>query len=279
VVTLVALSAGMVVVAGTLLLASGVRKVPVSPARRATRRSFEPPPPGRVLLVVAVFVAVLAFTRWPVAAAGAGLGVGLLASTVARNRLRIDLAAQAEALATWAEMLRDATGTPRGIEGVLVATAPTAPETIRPHVEALAQRLPYEPLERALDGLADDLDHPLGDMVVTALRLSASTGGRQIRSVLNDLVTVAREEARMHGRVDVARARPRAQMRILLVMMAVFVGGLTLLAQGYLEPYRTLLGQVVLLFIGLCWAASLWLMGRLGQHHHVERFLFGESMT
>ena len=93
----------------------------------------------------------------------------------------------------WAEMLRDATGTPRGIEGVLVATAPGAPAAIRPHVERLARRLPYDPLDDALDGLAHDLDDPVGDLVVTALRLSARSGGRQIRAVLDDLAEVARE--------------------------------------------------------------------------------------
>lgn len=274
--TSVALFAGMVTVAGVLFVISGTKKVPVTPAGQRTRRRIEPPPPGRVALVAAVSLGVLAFTRWPVAAVGVGIATAMLSSAREKNRTKVGAGAKAEALATWAEMLRDATGTPRGIEGVLVATASTAPETIKPHVEALAQRLPYEPLEQALDGLARDLDHPLGDMVVMALRLSASTGGRQIRGVLNDLVSVAREEARMHERVEVARARPRAQMRILMIMMAFSVGGLTLLAGGYLEPYGSPLGQLVLIFIGLCWAGALWSMARLGQQHQVERFLFAE---
>ena len=120
-------------------------------------------------------------------------------------------------------MLRDATGTPRGIEGVLVATAPGAPPLIRPAVARVAQRLPYDPLDVALDDLAEDLAHPVGDLVVTALRLAARSGGRQIRSVLDDLATVAREEARMHRRVEVARARPRADMRSVLAVMGGFV--------------------------------------------------------
>lgn len=275
----IALLAGMVAASGLLLMVSGARKVPVAPARERSRKTIEPPSPGRVLLVLGVSLGVLAFTRWPVAAIGAGIGVAMLASASAKNRLKVDAGAKAEALATWAEMLRDATGTPRGIEGVLVATASTAPEEIKPHVEALAQRLPYEPLDYALDGLARDLDHPLGDMMVAALRLSANTGGRQIRSVLNDLVMVAREEARMHSRVEVARSRPRAQMRILMVMMGIAVSVLTLLASDYLEPYGTPLGQLVLIFIGLCWAGSLWLMARLGQTRQVERFLAAEAAT
>ena len=59
-----------------------------------------------------------------------------------------------EALALWAEMLRDAIGTSRGVEGVLVATAATAPLPIRDDVQRMARRLEREPLDSALDGLA-----------------------------------------------------------------------------------------------------------------------------
>ena len=154
----------------------------------------------------------------------------------------------AEALTAWAEMLRDATGTPRGIEGVLVATAPGAPAP-DPAGRAAGRPAAARTTRSSvvLDDLADDLDHPVGDLVVTALRLAARSGGRQIRSVLDDLATVAREEARMHRRVEVARARPRADMRSVLAIMGGFVLLFSIGARTYLER-RTAppLGQLVL---------------------------------
>lgn len=270
--TSLALVSGMFVVGGLLLAASGLVRVPVPPRAAPSRRS-DAPTPGRVALIGGVALVVLLLTRWPVAAIAAGVAVGLLSgsrSALGRNTAAADMA---EALTAWAEMLRDATGTPRGIEGVLVATAPGAPAPIRPAVLRVAQRLPYEPLEVVLDGLADDLDHPVGDLVVTALRLAARAGGRQIRSVLDDLATVAREEARMHRRVEVARARPQADMRSVLAIMAGFVLLFSIGARTYLAPYGTPLGQVVLAVVICVWAAAIWAMSRLGRTDEVERFL------
>jgi Flp pilus assembly protein TadB len=225
------------------------------------------------MVCVGVGLVILLLTRWPVAAVGSAIAVAVALDAVGRRKETVDLGQKAEAIAAWAEMLRDATSTPRGIEGVLVATASNAPVLIRPHVQDLARRLPYETIDEALDGLARDLDHSTGDLVVTALRLSAHTGGRQIRGVLDDLVSVAREEARMHLRVEVARARPRSEMRTVIMIMVVFVLGISFLARGYMEPYGTMLGQTVLVCVGACWAAGIWAMTRLGRHQSVERFL------
>jgi tight adherence protein B len=137
----------------------------------------------------------------------------------------------------------------------------------------VARRLPYEPLDPVLDGLADDLAHPVGDLVVTALRLAARSGGRQIRSVLDDLAAVAREEARMHRRIEVARARPRADMRSVLLLMAGFLALFVVVADDYLEPYGTVPGQLVLTVVLAIWAAGVWAMGRLGHLRPIERFL------
>jgi Flp pilus assembly protein TadB len=271
-VTPIALLCGLMVVAGLLLAASGLARRPVR--ERAVRRSpHRVPSPARVATVAGAALVVLVITRWPVAAIAAGLAVGLLSGSTSALSRRTHEADMAEALTVWAEMLRDATGTPRGIEGVLVATAAGAPVAIRPHVVRLARRLPYDPLDIALDDLADDLAHPVGDLVVTALRLAARSGGRQIRSVLDDLAAMAREEARMHRRVEVARARPRADMRSVLVIMGLFVAVFSLVAQDYLAPYRTPGGQLVLALVIGVWSAAIWIMARMSRKQAVERFL------
>jgi hypothetical protein len=273
-VTGLALVAGMALTAGLLLAVSGLRLQPVRPPRARAWR-VQPPSPERVLLVVASALAALVITRWPIAALGVGIAVGF--ALFSSGRQRVDEAEKAEALTVWAEMLRDATGTPRGIEGVLVATAAGAPALIRPHVLRLARRLPYEPLDRSLEGLADDLDHPLGDLVATALRLAARSGGRQIRSILDDLAAVAREEARMHRRIAVARERPRSDMRMVLVIISFTVMFFVVLAREYLEPYGSPLGQLILCVVAACWAVAIWAMGRLARPQPVERFLAHEA--
>lgn len=263
---------GIAVVAGLFLAASGLQRAPVPahPPRRRWRR-LDVPSPERIALVGASAVAVLLFTRWPVAALVAGIAAAF--GTSPSLRRQVDDAEKAEALTVWAEMLRDATGTPRGIEGVLVATAPGAPAPIRPHVQRLARRLPYDPLDVALDDLATDLDDPVGDLVVTALRLAARSGGRQIRAVLDDLASVARQKARMHRRIEVARARPRSDMRAVIVVMSAFVVLFVLVARDYLDPYDTAIGQAVLGLVATCWATGVWAMTLLARSQSLERFL------
>jgi len=271
-VTSVAMACGVLVIGGLMLAWTGLQQAPVVERQsRSQRRKLDPVSPQRVVLIVAPAVALVLLTRWPVA--GFALGVAVWFATSPALRQRTQSADIADALTTWAEMLRDATGTPRGIEGVLVATAAGAPVLIRPHVIRLARRLPYESIDTALDGLADDLDHPIGDLVVTALRLSARAGGRHIRAVLDDLATTAREEAQMHRRVEVARARPRADMRSVLMVMALFVVLLVVVARDYLSPYRSAIGQVVLLVVCVIWALGVMAMGRLGRSRPTERFL------
>ncbi len=273
--TPLAAAAGILLVAGFALAFGGLRRRPVVPrAVKAPRtRRWEVPSPERIVMMGAATLVVLVFTRWPVAAVGTGVGVWFLT----KPKRRVGDAAKADALTAWTEMLRDATGTPRGIEGVLTATADGAPMLIRPHVMKLSRRLAYEPLDDALDDLAEDLDHALGDLVVTSLRLAARSGGRQIRAVLDDLSQAAREEARMHRRIEVARERPRSDMRSVIVIMVVFVVILTLVAEEYLDRYDTVAGQGVLLAVAVTWAAGIGAMIRMGRSSPVERFLVRRS--
>lgn len=273
--TSLAVVCGLLVFGGLMIAASGLRKVPVKPPRSRTRRQFEMPTPERIAIIGGSMFGILLLTRWPVAGLAAGLSAWFLTSPALKQRT--DSADVADALTIWAEMLRDATGTPRGIEGVLVATAAGAPMVIRPHVVRLARRLPYEPLEVALDGLADDLEHPIGDLVVTALRLAARSGGRQIRAVLDDLAAVAREEAQMHRRVEVARARPRADMRSVLAIMGAFIVLFIVIARDYLSPYGTVGGQFFLCIVIAMWAGGIAAMSAMGRSRPVERFLRSDA--
>lgn len=273
--TALAALAGAMFVVGTALFVSGLRPTdaPRERARVVRSPSFDP-----VQLVGAVAAAgfTLLVTRWPVAAVGAGLA-GWVAATAYARRSRVSDAIRAEALALWVEMLRDAMGTARGMEGVLVATAATAPAAIRDEVGRMARRLGYDPLDDVLDGLADDLDHPLGDLVVTALRLASRAGARQTRDVLTDLAEAAYREAEMHQRVEVARQRPRTAMRWVTAIIGGFIALLILFAGDYLRPYETAVGQVVLAFVALYWGFGFWWMARMGRIAPIERFLARRS--
>jgi type IV secretory pathway TrbD component len=272
----VAALAGAAVMVGMALVVSGLRP---TPARPTSHRAGRPQHPvagadgARVARAVLAALVVLAVTRWPVAALGTAVAVYVLE---ARRRGRPTGAAaieRTEAIAMWAELLRDATGTARGIEGILVATAPDTPDVIRPTVVRFARRLAYDPIEDALPDLAAELDHEVGDLVVTALDIAAAAGGRQIRSVLDDLARAAREQAAALRRQEVARERPRSEMRQVAVIAVGAVVVLSLMGGDYLAPYRRATGQLVLLVVAAIWAVGFSAMARLARPEPVERFL------
>jgi Flp pilus assembly protein TadB len=186
---------------------------------------------------------------------------------------------RSEAIAAWAEMLRDATGTSRGIEGVLVATAQTAPPLIRESVVRFAHRLTYEPLEAALSDLADDLDDPIGDLIVAALTLAASSGGREIRAVLDNLSAAAHDDARMRRRLEVSRQRPRAEMHQVIAVIVCFTLLLIVFVRDYLRPYGTVGGQLVLALAATFWMGGFARMVRLGHIATVPRMLTRKDLS
>ena len=275
--TAVASLAGLLAVGGLWLALSSWRPVPDA-RRQRVRRASTNIAQRRLVVGLGVALAALVTTRWPVAAAAAGVAAWAAAGSTARNTRRA-VDRRTEAIALWAEMLRDAIGTARGVEGVLVATAATAPLPIRPEVQRMARRLQHEPLDAVLDDLADELDHPIGDLVVTALRLTSTAGGRQVRDVLANLAVAAYAEAESRRRVEVARERPRAAMRYTAIIIGGFVTLLVIFSRKYLEPYDSALGQVVLVFVGFYWASGFWWMHRMGRVTPVERFLAPEHFV
>lgn len=264
--------AGVLVITGLILLVSGLHRDTTPRLAHPPRVRLDGEAVERALAAVGAFVVVLVVTRWPVAAIGTATA-GWFAPPIVRRTARRTSEDRTEAIALWAEMLRDAVGTSRGIEGVLVATAPTAPLPIRAEVQAMATRLESTSLDDALVELGVALAHPIGDLVVTALRLTASAGTREVRGVLADLAAAAYAEADSERRIEVARERPRAAMRYSAMVIAAFVAGLAVFSGEYLAPYRSLVGQLVLVVVGVYWALGFWWMHRMGRVAPVERFL------
>jgi Flp pilus assembly protein TadB len=211
-------------------------------------------------------------TRWPVAAlAAAALGwsaPALFGGRAARERA----VARTEAIACWAESLRDTMSGSRGLEAALASTAPLAPAAIRPELAVFAERLYREPLSSALAGLADDLAHPTADLVVAALSMAASGSVRDLGELLGTLAVAAREEAAMRLRVEAARGRMRTAVRVIAACTLVTAAGLVVLNPTYVSVYATGLGQAVLAMIAVIWGVALWWLARMSQFASPDRF-------
>jgi len=218
-------------------------------------------------------------TRWPVAAlAGAALGwwsPDLFGGRAAREQA----VARTEAIASWAESLRDTMSGARGLEAALASTAPVAPEAIRGELTVFAERLYRDPLPVALAGLAHDLAHPTADLVVAALSMAATGSVRDLGELLGTLAMAAREEAAMRLRVEAARGRMRTAVKVIAACTIATAGGLVAFNPSYVSSYSTGLGQMVLAFIAALWGVALWWLARMSQFVAPERFLATRQET
>ncbi|PWU49969.1 type II secretion protein F, partial [Micromonospora globispora] len=239
---------GLVCAAGLTLLIDGLRRRPPGPAPASRRRAFTPSDRTRMAVAVAAGFAAAVLTRWPVAALLTAAGVWTLPRVLGPDREHQRSLGRIEAIATWAELLRDTLSSAAGLEQAITATAAVTPAPIRAQVQALADgvrsgaRLPD-----ALRVFAAELADPTADLVVRALQQAAGYHGGQLTDSLTSLAATAREQASIRMRVATTRATTRTAARVITGTSVVMVAGLIVLNRGFLAPYGTLTGQMVLL--------------------------------
>ena len=213
-------------------------------------------------------------TGWPVA----GIGIAVLIffwkqlfGGLAQERLGMQ---RVEALAMWTESLRDTIAGAVGLEQAIPSSTRTAGPLLRPHLDALLDRLRGRmPLPDALHMLADDIDDPSADIIVAALILNSRLRGPGLREVLGALAQSAREEVDMRNRIMAQRAGMRRAVQIIVVAVSLVVVGMAVLDHKYVEPYDTPLGQLVLTGVIALFAAGFFWLRRLSEIKTPERFL------
>lgn len=265
---------GLGIAGGLLMIWSGAstprsddgRRLPTLPDN-VQRRGARAIAAGTVILVL---------TRWPVAALAAGLLGWFSPDLLGGRAQRAEAVTRTEAIASWTEMLRDTIATAHGLEAAITATAPLAPEPIRVEILSVAIAMEREPLPRALQRLADDLAHPIADLVVSALTVAATGSVRDLAELLGTLAAAARDEAAMQLRVEAARARMRTAVRVITGCTVVTAVGLVVLNPDYVNVYSTAFGQLTLATIAICWGTALWWLARMSIFRVPERFLVGE---
>jgi tight adherence protein B len=282
-VTLVALLLGTLAGFGIVLFIVAMR--PAAPAEMRPRRTTGRPRPLvarfgrlnlRIVLAVVLGLVVAFVTRWPVAALFTAAGGFMLPTFFGGKELREKEIGRIEAIASWAEMLRDTLAGAGGLEQSIVASAGVAPQPIRPEVVRLAARLERDRLSVALRDFADELDDPTGDLVVASLVLAADKSPKRLGHLLGTLADSARSEADMRLRIDASRARTRTSVKVVTITTLGFTFGLMVLNRDYLDVYSSFVGQLVLLFIGFLYTTAYVWLARAARFSGTERFLTPE---
>jgi len=279
-VTLLIALLGVLVGLGVVLLIVALRGTPPRPAPAPRAGDVSRSIKVEHLLVrlaigVVVGMIVGLVTGWPVAALLLGAAGFLAPSLVGRRAAQLAKIDRVEAIAAWAEMLRDTMAGAGGLEQSIIACSGVAPLPIRKEVLGLAARLEREKLAPALRGFANELDDPTGDLVVAALVLAADKSPKRLGALLGMLAQSARSEVNMRLRVEAGRARTRTSVKVVTISTVVFAVGLVVLNRPYLEPYDTLVGQLVMALIGLCFGGAFYWLAKASQFEPEERFLTG----
>jgi len=218
---------GVVFAVSLMVTAAAWRGLDLRPGERTRRLPgvvFTP----RLAVCVLAGLVVLVVTRWPVGGVFGAIAAGLVPRFFGRRAERQARLDRIEALASWAEQLRDTLAGAAGVEETILATVRVAPVALRPQLGRLALRLDRHPLVASLRAFADELGDPLADLIVAALILGAEKQVKDLGALLGALAATARDEAGMNLRVEAGRARTRSATQIITIFTLAFAGALLL---------------------------------------------------
>jgi len=271
---------GAGIATGILLVITGIRgripdrSRPAGRLARARQAIAGRQMSARLVGALGAGLVTLVVTRWPVAAAGIGGLVGAWPALFGGAQAEQAAIARLEALVLWTESLRDTVAAHASLERVIPASTRTAPPLLAGPLTRLAGRLhSHMPMDRALHGLAADLDDPSADLVIAALILNTRRRGDQLASVLSGLAEAARQELNARTRISQGRAGLRRGVQIMVVITLVFATYLAVASRDYVAPYASFTGQIVLLVVLAMFATGFAWMRRLSTTPHADRFL------
>lgn len=189
-----------------------------------------------------------------------------------RSRRREQLA-RSEAIAVWAEMLRDLLVSNAGLHEAIGKSARVAPVAIRDEVHALYVRTQRGDLATALIRFADDLDDAVADTVVTALQIADQRAVSDLGAMLAAVAASTRDTVAMQLRVNATRARTYRTAQLIAGIVAFFVGVLVVTNPDYMTPFGTFAGQLVLSAVAAVVGGSIWGMVALSRPARSARLL------
>ncbi len=227
----------------------------------------------RLGLAAVGVVLAFALTGWPVASVLAAAGGFVAPTLIGAKRRRQAEIDKIEAVATWAEQLRDTIGAAAGLQEAIAVTARVAPREIRPAVQELAAGMRRNRLADQLRLFANRLEDPAADQVVVALILASEKRGQHLTRLLSDVADAGRDDVTMRIRTETSRAQIYNDAKVVTgIVLGMFLFMLAF-NRDYLAPFDRIGGQLVLGVVGVLWAVALYGIAELSVVRRPPRLL------
>ena len=268
--------AGGLIAIGVLGVAVGLRPTASAPRKTlvARDRRLVLTPRSRTLLLVGGALGLLGWllTGWMLALVITPVAVIGLPTLLSAPPAAIQIS-RLEAMEEWTRSLSGVLTVGIGLEQALVATLRSTPAPINGEVSRLVARLRARwDTESALRVFADELDDATGDLIAANLILGARRRGAGLASVLEGLAEAVAADVRARRQGEADRAKPRSTARwVTLISASVLV--VLALSGHYVEPYRSPIGQIILVVLLSAYVATLSWMRRMATGKPLPRFL------
>ncbi len=273
--------AGVLVAGGLVGVACAARGIrilpePVRSARTGTRWRVTPLHLG----AVAAGVGVLLLTGWPVAGLAVCAATVFVPSVLGGEKSAKATIARSEALADWTRRLADllASGAASSTRDALVRSVASVPDPIAGEVRRLVSRLGPRGMESALRRFAAEVHDPAAEKIAGVLILRERNGGPGLAGVLTGLADDLADRSRMIREVEAERAKPRSNMRTIVVVTGLLIVGMLLFARTFLSGYSSVFGQVMLIVVAGVFAVALRWMRTLSDPPAVATVLISPSL-
>lgn len=226
-------------------------------------------------LVLAFFAAasMALATGWIVGTVMAALGAATAPTLIGAKRKRDAVVELTEALATWAEQLRDTIASASGLREAISATSDVAPAPIAGPIRELEVRLRSENFAPAIRRFAEGMGDPTADKIAVALLIASERRGQRLADVLSEVARAAREHAEMQLRMEAVRTRTYTQALTVTSVLVGMFGLMVLMSRDYLAAYDTFEGQIVLLVVLSGWGAAFVGLVKMSRVRQPERVL------
>ncbi len=270
---MIALALGAIVGLGVVFIIAGFTP-PDESVRSRRRHTVSPTDAAPYVIGVIAAAVMLVVSQWPIAAVGVGILTALATAAMIRPPSTPRAAeARLDALASWCEQLRDLLRAGALLTPAIATTAHTCGIEIQAAVTRLAARMEREDATVALRRFADEINDPTGDLIASVLA-TATTHSGNTAELLSELADLTRERVERRKSIEAERATTRLDMRIILGICTITIVGLMLLSRSrFLEPYRTLTGQVVLIGVFAALIVAVVWARRLAVYRQPDRFL------